>query len=138
MSETIATGQWRVAWGPAAEGDEWVVVFRLDDLPRDSEGPQIVVTGTPMSSRDEAEGEDDVDVVVCKSFGNRTDFEFQVRNSVGELIENLRMDDPDDYHAGWESESLSEASERAMIVVEEFAGNPGYWHWDGSAEALRR
>jgi hypothetical protein len=48
------------------------------------------------------------------------------------------MDDPDDYHAGWESESFSEASERAMILVEEFARNQGYWRWDGLAEALRR
>ncbi len=48
------------------------------------------------------------------------------------------MDDPNDYHAGWESESFSETSERAMIVVEELAGRPEYLAWDGSAEALRR
>lgn len=48
------------------------------------------------------------------------------------------MDDPDDYHAGWESENFPEVSERAMIVVEEFVDNPGYWRWDGSAEALPR
>ena len=104
----------------------------------DSEGPQIVVTGIPMSSREEVQEEDGDDVEACESFGNRTDIEFQVRDSAGDVIANLCMDDPDDYHAGWESESFSEASERAMIIVEEFARNPGYWRWDGSAEALRR
>jgi hypothetical protein len=59
-------------------------------------------------------------------------------DSAGDVIANLCMDDPDDYHVGWESESFSESSERATIVVQEIAGNPEYWRWDGSAEALRR
>lgn len=56
MTESVAAGQRRVVWGSAGDGDEWVVVFRMDDLPRDSEGPQIVITGIPMSSREEVEG----------------------------------------------------------------------------------
>jgi hypothetical protein len=137
MTETVAAGQWRVAWGPEEDGDDWVVVFRMDDLPRDSEGPQIVVTGTPMSSGEESEGEDDDDDDEdSEEFGNRTDFEYQVRNSAGDVIANMCTDDPNEYHAGWESESFSEASERAMLVVQEIAGNPKYWRWDGSAEAL--
>jgi hypothetical protein len=142
MTETVAASQWRVAWGPDRDGDECVVVFRMDDLARDSEGPQIVVTGTPMSSREEAGGEDDDDDdEESESFGNSTDFLFQVRNSAGDVIADLYMEDPDDYHAGWESESFHEASERAMLVVVEIADSitakTARWRWDGSAEALR-
>ena len=41
---------WRVASGPDEDGDDWVVVFRMDNGEPDSEGPQIVVTGSPESS----------------------------------------------------------------------------------------
>jgi len=121
---------WRVAPGiETSDGDDWVVVFRMDSEKPGSEGPQIVVTGSPMScEEDEDEGEPSV------SYGNRTDFEYQIWGPCGKLTARLREEDPDDYHGGWESESLEEASERAMLVVQEFAQNPGYWDWDGTAE----
>ncbi|MDA4132992.1 MAG: hypothetical protein OK454_07705, partial [Thaumarchaeota archaeon] len=125
---------WRVAFGPEDEdGDDVVVVFRRDDLDRDSEGPQIIVTGSTLSDVQEAEDEDEED---HESFGNSTDFRYEFRNSAGKVIASISVDDPDDYHGGWESESLEMASERAYSVVSEFAQNPGYWRWDGSLEYL--
>ena len=120
---------WRVAFGPGEEDGDSVVVLRRDDLDRDSEGPQIIVTGSTLSDVREAEDEDEEDY---ESFGNSTDFRYEFRNSAGKVIASLSVEDPDEYHGGWDSESLEEASERAYSVVSEFAGNPGYWAWDGS------
>jgi hypothetical protein len=124
---------WRVIFGPEEEDGDYVVVFRKDDLDRDSEGPQIIVTGSTLSDVQEAEDEDEEDY---ESFGNSTDFRYEFRNSAGKVIASVSVEDPDEYHSGWESESLEEASERANSVLSEFADNPGYWTWDGSLDYL--
>jgi hypothetical protein len=134
VSET-GTGSWCVASGPDKDGDDWVIVFRMDDEDPDSGGPQIVVTGSPMSSTYQEDGDEDEDEEFA-SYGNRTDFEYQIWGPDKGLVARLRVEDPDDYHGGWESESFEEASERAMIVVQQFADSPDYWAWDGTAESM--
>jgi hypothetical protein len=131
---------WRVASETEEDGDDWVVVFRMDNQEPDSEGPQIVVTGSPMSSGgeeddDEDEDEDDDEGEKFVSFGNSTHFEYQIWGPDGNLVARLWREDPNEYHGGWESESFEEASDRALSVVEEFEANPGYWKWDGTAES---
>jgi hypothetical protein len=127
-------GDWRVAFGPEEDDDgDYVVVFRRDDLDRDSEGPQIIVTGSTMSDVQEAEDEDEEDY---ESFGNSTDFRYEFRNSAGKVIASISVGDPDDYHGGWDWDTLEQASERASIIVSEFADNPDYWKWDGSLKYL--
>jgi len=136
LSEPDAdTGEWRVASGPEGDGEDWVVVFRMDNEKPDSEGPQIVVTGSPMSSVDEDDDGEDDQYESSVSYGNATHFEYQIWGPSGNLVASTRSEDPDEYHGGWESESFEEASERAWIVVEEFAAAPGYWMWDGTAES---
>jgi hypothetical protein len=122
---------WRVAAETEDDGDDWVAVFRMDGQEPGSEGPQIVVTGSPMSSGHEEDDENENFV----SYGNSTHFEYQVWGPDGNLIARLRREDPNEYHSGWESESFEEASDRALSVVQEFEANPGYWEWDGTAES---
>lgn len=125
---------WRVACGPDGDGDGGhVVVFRRDDLDPDSEGPQIIVTGSTMSNVQEAEDEDEEDY---ETFGNSTDFRYEFRNSAGKVIASRFVGDPDDYHGGWDWDTLEQASDRASIIVSEFADNPGYWKCDGSLKYL--
>lgn len=124
---------WRVAFGPEEEDGDYVVVFRRDDLDRNSEGPQVIVTGSALSDVHESEDEDEEDY---ESFGNSTDFRYEFRNSAGKVITSISVEDPDEYHGGWESESLGEASQRAYIIVSDFADNPGYWTWNGSLQYL--
>ena len=83
-------------------------------------------------ARTKEEEDDDEEYV---SYGNSTYFEYQIWGPDGNLVASRRREDPNEYHGGWESESLEEASDRALSVVEEFAANPGYWKWDGTAES---
>jgi hypothetical protein len=99
--------EWQVVGEPEQDGDEWTVVFRNQ------------------------EDEDEAYV----SYGNGTYFEYQIWGPDGDLVASRWRGDPNEYHSGWESESLEEASDRALSVVEEFAANPGYWKWDGTAES---
>jgi len=135
MAEADASGRWRAISGPEDVDGDWVAIFRMDDLPPGSKGPEIVVTGITMASYPESEEDDDSEEDEDSgSFGNRTDFEFQLRDAAGKVTGRMSMEDPDEYHHGWESESTEEASDRAMIVVQEFVDDPDYWRWDGSAE----
>ena len=85
----------------------------MDDLPPGSAGPQIVITGATMASYPESEEDDDSEEDEDSgSFGNRTDFEFQLWDAAGKVTASMSMEDPDEDHHGWESESIEEASER--------------------------
>jgi hypothetical protein len=124
-------GGWRIARGPEADGDDWIVMFRMDDREPDAEGPQIVVTGSPMVSTpvdDEEEYE--------PHYGNRVDREYQFWGAEGELGPSRWEADPDEYRTGWESESLSEAVERGQIAIQQIAAVFEFRPWDGSIEAL--
>ena len=124
---------WQIAGEPREDGYDWVVVFRMDNQEPDSEGPQIVVTGSPMSSGGEEDDDDENESEEFVSYGNSTHFEYQIWGPDGNLVARRRREDPDEYHSGWESEGFKEASDRALSVVEELAANPGYWKWDGTA-----
>lgn len=50
MTEGDTGRQGRAMSGPEDVDGDWVPIFRMDDLPPGSEGPQIVVAGTTMAS----------------------------------------------------------------------------------------
>src|SRR6202012_4664196 len=52
---------WRIAEEPAQDGDDWSVVFRMDDLARDTAGPRIVLTAMAWSQTEEIEVIDEDD-----------------------------------------------------------------------------
>ena len=82
MTEMAGPGTWRIAWGPGQvdeDGDEWAVVFRLDALGRDAEGPQIVVTSTALTEYDSYDPE--ADDTYDEEYSYTTRFTFQVSGS---------------------------------------------------------
>ena len=126
-------GKWRVAWGPGQvdeDGDEWAVVFRLDALGRDAEGPQIVVTSTAMTEYDSYDPEADVTYDVEYSY--TTGFAFQIWAPDGDLIALVSKEAPYSWH-NW-AVDIDDARDHAMRIVQKSAEDPGYWAtWDGTA-----
>ena len=129
MTEIAGAGRWRVVWGPDQaneDSDEWTVVFRLDDLGRDAEGPQVLVTSTSLTEYDSYDPEADA---TCSE---DTRFLFQIRAPDGDLIALASKQAPHSWHN--RAIDIADARDRAMRIIQEVAENPGYWTtWDGTA-----
>jgi hypothetical protein len=121
-------------WGPALHEDDesWIVVFRMDDRPRDAEGPQIVVTSSATTEYDSYDPEQDITHDVEYSY--TTSFEYQVWTTGGKLAVHRREQAPYSWH-NW-APSLEDALDGAQSVVQQCTEDPGYWTWDGTAESL--
>jgi hypothetical protein len=133
MNEAVAR-RWRVVWGPVLgqEDESWIVVFRMDDRPRDTEGPQIIVTSSAVTEYDSYDpGQDITDDV---EYSYTTSFEYQLWAPDSKLIVHRREQAPYDCH-NW-APSLEDALDSALRIVQQFAEDPGFWKWDGSAETL--
>jgi hypothetical protein len=134
MNEAIEQGRWRVVWGPVLdeERESWIVVFRMDDRPRDTEGPQIIVTSSATTGYDSYDPEQDITYDVEYSY--TTSFEYQVWAPDRKLIVHRCEQAPYGWH-NW-APSLQDDRDEALSVVQQFAEDPGFWKWDGSAETL--
>lgn len=123
--------------GQDEDEDEWLVVFRLDALGRDAEGPQIVVTSTAMTEYDsyDPEDEDDEDEdekYDPEEYSYTTRFAFQIWAPDGDLIALASKEAPYSWH-NWAID-IDDARDKAMWIVQKSAEDPGYWAtWDGTA-----
>ena len=112
MTEMAEHGTWRVAWGPGQDDDEdeWLVVFRLDPLGRDAEGPQVVVMSTAETEYDAYDPEADVTYDVEYSY--TTSFDFQIWGPDKDLIAMVNKQAPYSCH-NW-AVDLNDAREQAI------------------------
>ena len=135
MSEVVNASRWRVAWGPGQDdedGDEWAVVFRTDDSDRNAEGPQITVVCTANADYDVYDPESSA--INAEEYTWTTRADFQVWAQAGKLIAEAGREAPYGWH-GYEPD-IGEARNTAASVVQQFADDPGYWEWDGTAESM--
>ena len=121
MSQTAEPGHWRVTGAPDYDGLS--VIFRKDDRAPDEEGPQIVMTGSPLSDYNDEAGWE-------VPFGAEITFEYQIWNSNKRIKESsshsytIEYDAPFDSHG--EPEALDPVIELARNEIEDYVANPGY------------
>lgn len=131
MSETAESRQWRVARAP--DYGDLSVVFRKDDRASDEEGPQIVMTGSPLSDYNDEAG-------WRVPYGAEITFEYQIWDSNKRIKEStshsytIEYDAPFDPHG--EPETLEPVIEIARNEIEDYAANPSYLNSDGWAASL--
>lgn len=88
---------WRIAAEPAQDGDDWSVVFRMDDLAPDAAGPRIVVTAIAWSETEEIDVIDEDDEPEIGYSGVTTFIGYEVLGPDGKAMtstlgEHIRFD----------------------------------------------